>query len=198
MQIFPVTITKNSPKFPMYNYLNAKNYQINLPLAKKLIRRWKTDQDINKLPFFSYLWKDSPEGNLFHSTNILGWKLHLVPLCLLTYTSVCKNLTTRCQNAQRYRAQHYRAPPVHTVDAMLYRSISIQSPTWSRLSGTQAHAEQININLMAWFPQVLFFPRIIKVRKRNWISVFPQNQQQFRASIKVFVNLRSLWCIFIT
>lgn len=79
---------------------------------------------------------------------------------------------------------------------MLYRSISIQSPTPSRLSGPQVHAEQINVNPTAPFPWVLIFQRIIKVKKRNHIPAFLQNQQQFRASIRVFVNLRSLQLYF--
>lgn len=51
--IFPFTITKIPPKFPMYNYLTAKLNQINLLLAKNWSE--EKDQDINKLSFSCYL-----------------------------------------------------------------------------------------------------------------------------------------------
>jgi len=67
-----------------------------------------------------------------------------VSLHWFTSTFVYKNLTTRCQTLS--------TTELPVLWRMLCGSISIQSPTRSRLPGTQAHAEQINVNPTAWFP----------------------------------------------
>lgn len=64
IQILPATITKIPQKSLRIISLLKKSYQINLPPDKKPTRRWKTDQGINRLPLFSYMWKNWLQGNI--------------------------------------------------------------------------------------------------------------------------------------
>lgn len=74
---------------------------------------------------------------------------------------------------------------------LLYRPISIQSPTRSQLPGTQTHTEQISVNLMVWFPQQWTLRRNkVKKETRSQPSCKISNNSELHP---VFINLRSLW-----